>query len=632
MPRSIKFGLYAILALILGAVLYAVTLFMITDPETYRGFLEDRISASIDREVNIEGPVHWSFYPVLGVKIHDIKISNPKGFQQSRLAELKQIHAGIKTVPFLLKQKIQFHHIVVKQGELNLIKHKDGNNWQSIIAQFEKAEEKGKHKQQTEHQLVPNIQRIAIEDLTINWIDRAREQTISVKDIDLEVHGFQLATPYKVKLDFALHTDNYPATQWHLQGSVDPKPEKQIHIIHNFQGKVAYLNTKLHLSATGNLTLKKLITDPALKGELTWTAPMDKLAKVYKQPLLKSWGKKLKLTTRLRLDAKGQSLKVTQGKLGKHRFTGHLIHNSQPLNEIQLQLDLNQLDLSPLTKQANKTQGQRSNKLPIPPHWLSENHTDIDIQIDRVRGPMVINNFQLQGHSYHNRFKLTHIRAYTLNGNISGHADLAFTGHRWRVQGIASLRKINLAMAMKTFGGDADIQGHAFTTIHFRTHGHTYSALMNNIRANGSLVLLQGRIEKLRLHGAVQKALGHVDLSQYAKRLPDKAETKYKKVEMNYELVGNQIKNTDISVNTEYLIIHGRGNFVIDDQQIRYIITVAPDFLPGLKIPITVSGPVKDPDIDINFARLVKIYIQEFVHGVAAVGKTIVSGIAHLIP
>jgi len=635
--KSIKWLMYGTVTIIAVCSIYILTLFTLLDPNQYRPEVEQQLSQLLGRTVNINGSMSWRFYPVLGITINQITVANDSQFQASHMARFKRVHVGLKSWPLLIKQQYHFQNIFAYQGVLHLHIDKHGhNNWESIKQQFQNNGDSDAHQSSSHQQKIakhfPSINHFALSNMTVIWQDKRTKRHFRFSRIDFDLHSFHYEAPFHGRLAFKMQSSEHPALQGSLSVHIVPQPKKNQHLIKQFKAHVQYEHHPLSINAQGNLTLTSLFHHPQAKGQLTLNTQPQAIAKLYQIPRLKPLGNKLKLTTEFKINAQSIHCSKLNAQFEDNQLTGQFTYILPPKPSLNIQVDLDKLDINKYTTKHAKHQNDSEQNIAHPPYWLTQMPITGKLHIDRVMSPINLDDLTIHYHHYNNHYKLTHVAADMFNGTLTGHVALHYVGHEWRIKGTATARKLDLAMLIDQYSNNSWLEGHIYTTMHFSTRGRTYQDLIRYFHGRGGLALLNGRLKNYQIHNKVKQALHHIDLHQYAKRLPEKQHTQYKKITITYELRANQLHNRQVHVKADELVLKGSGTLHIGNRSIKYRITAAPDFLPGLKIPLVITGQYNNPDIDINFDKLVKIYILDIKQGVIDVGQDIESAISHVIP
>ncbi|MGM0634013.1 MAG: AsmA family protein [Pseudomonadota bacterium] len=127
MTRPIRLLLFAFSGLIGIAILAAVLLFVLIDPNRYRPTIEQVVSRSTGLDLEIAGDIGWSFRPTFGLTINDVRLANPAARQE--LASFSEISTSL--VPGrLVRGELVMEELIARDLHLNWYVNADGeSNW-----------------------------------------------------------------------------------------------------------------------------------------------------------------------------------------------------------------------------------------------------------------------------------------------------------------------------------------------------------------------------------------------------------------------------------------------------------------------------------------------------------------------
>ena len=118
----------------LGVVALAAMLILVAkiDPNEHKDWLEARFHKETGREISLEGPIAFTFYPWLGVEAADVSIADTEGFGAEPFAYLDYVKLRVKTLP-LLREEYEVDTIAVRGAVLNLVRNEQGiANWENL--------------------------------------------------------------------------------------------------------------------------------------------------------------------------------------------------------------------------------------------------------------------------------------------------------------------------------------------------------------------------------------------------------------------------------------------------------------------------------------------------------------------
>ena len=116
------------------AVLAAVALPRLIDPNAYRDQITRAVAERTGRTLTLDGDLGLSVFPWLGITVEGASLANAPGFGDEPMLAVQRAEARLRLLP-LLAGRLEFGTIVLDGPRLNLARAADGrSNWQDIEA------------------------------------------------------------------------------------------------------------------------------------------------------------------------------------------------------------------------------------------------------------------------------------------------------------------------------------------------------------------------------------------------------------------------------------------------------------------------------------------------------------------
>ncbi len=224
MKRVLKWivaGAGVLLGLVVVAVIAASVL---VNPNDYRDTISDKVRDATGRELKIEGDIHLSFFPWLGLELGKLELGNAKGFGKAPFASIGAAEARVKILP-LLSGKVEMDKVVLNGLQLQLVRRADGTaNWDDLAGKGEAKAEKpaaGKPAKPT-----PPGQKLAalaiggveISNASVVWQDDMAKQRVALSEFNLSSGAISLEQPIPLSISGKVDSSN-PA----LKAAIDLK-------------------------------------------------------------------------------------------------------------------------------------------------------------------------------------------------------------------------------------------------------------------------------------------------------------------------------------------------------------------------------------------------------------------------
>ncbi|NCP61897.1 MAG: AsmA family protein [Alphaproteobacteria bacterium] len=249
----------------LGTTFLALSVFILILPyfvslNAYKEEIISKAKEALGRDLAIDGNIKFRILPRPYVKIKDIKLSSPSGYQKTTLASVKEVEAILSIAP-LFVGKIEVAKLVLDQPTISLEKLKNGKgNWEFDLKNKEASlKEQSQASQGTAVSTKPSpfhIKTIKIQKASLNYTDG--ENTTEVQDIDLTLDIEDLKGPINFSLDF-----NAFDTPFEITGHL-----KEIGSQIPLEAKLKALGEKLIVGGIFDTKTTKFTGDLELKGTL----------------------------------------------------------------------------------------------------------------------------------------------------------------------------------------------------------------------------------------------------------------------------------------------------------------------------------------------------------------------------
>lgn len=204
MSKLLKIALGVVVALLIVVVLAVGAFALFFDANAFRGRITEQVRKATGRELVI-GDIHLSFYPTLGARVRDAKLSNAPGFGDAPFAVIGEANVGVQLLPLILHREVRVGTVTLTGLQLNAVKNADGkNNWDDLA--------KGGDKPATPEQPAPaggsgiksiDIGGVNIKDAAISYTDDQAKTSYALTRLNLKIGSIRPGKPFDFALDFA---------------------------------------------------------------------------------------------------------------------------------------------------------------------------------------------------------------------------------------------------------------------------------------------------------------------------------------------------------------------------------------------------------------------------------------------
>ncbi|MGE6108411.1 AsmA family protein [Aeromonas sobria] len=119
--------LYAMLGLAAALLIAITSLVTLVDPEQFKPLLMEQVKKNMGRELVIDGPISWTFWPSLGLSLEQAALRNPAGFAEPDLVRFERGQASVAVLP-LLSRRLQVGEVALAGAHLFIQTRADGSS------------------------------------------------------------------------------------------------------------------------------------------------------------------------------------------------------------------------------------------------------------------------------------------------------------------------------------------------------------------------------------------------------------------------------------------------------------------------------------------------------------------------
>ena len=221
--------------LIIGA---AVLVPMFVDVGKYLPDIEVMVTRHTGRSFSMGDDIKLSLFPWAGVRLSDLTLGNPEGFEDKPMITVKSFEARVKVLPLFSKQ-IQVDKFIVASPSISLVKNKAGQgNWENIGPSDSGGSDQGDPtqstapSQETSAKTQTNSTDLPIESLIVDrfavingflsYVDKGSGLSKKISDLNLDLSGVSLDKAIDITL--GANVDGKPISLTGTAGPVGKNP------------------------------------------------------------------------------------------------------------------------------------------------------------------------------------------------------------------------------------------------------------------------------------------------------------------------------------------------------------------------------------------------------------------------
>lgn len=582
--------LFNLFLLLIGiAIIAPICLILIINPNNYKPDIQSYLTEKSGYPIALNGDINLTFFPWIGLTVHDIIVNTDTTSQTTPLFSAKAIKLKLP-IKKLLAWEFRLDSLEIEEGNFNLIKHKDGSvNWdkpsQTITTATTRSSESNLQQetpasnQKDSHgpSLYFSISLLAVKNGTLKYTDLSNQKTLTLSEMTFSGEDLGQALKYPIKGDFNFNYHDNAKNQTVYAGNTKlkglfPKPENDQFILEtgtihaNWQDRI---NNQSHqLDASLNMVL---------------------------QP-----------NKNIRVD----NLSAT---LDDAKLTGKL---NIPLNAapITYNLSINQLDLNKLASQMD--QNPSSNIQPVAYIEVKQQNSK-KMNLPNSQGTLKINqikhqqlsatNVVLKARTEGNILTVEPLTADVFDGKLNATISKDFnTSSPLYVKGNAN--QIDTQVFFKTMANVNNLKGRG-------NFDFTFAHTPQNLSGTTKVSITNGAILGLDLDYFYDMAENFVK-KQAVNQSKNDAITPFNQLTAIILLNNNVLSNEDlVMLNNEYRVT-GRGQINLAKQTIDYDIKAQKIYRDGrehpnaLPLAVSINGPLSKPQIQPDLDLYLKLILE----------------------
>ena len=176
--KALKILVLLLIAAVIIVVGGAAAFVAFSDPNDFKELIAEKVRDQTGRELTLEGPLEWAFWPKLRLKAGPLSLSNAPGFGDEPMFAADEIQVAVATLP-LLRERIEMDTIKLHGVVVNLARNADGvTNWQDLAGGDGETEPHGGGLASFV------LGGVDIKDARFTWSDAATDQKITISKIN----------------------------------------------------------------------------------------------------------------------------------------------------------------------------------------------------------------------------------------------------------------------------------------------------------------------------------------------------------------------------------------------------------------------------------------------------------------
>ncbi|MCP4332404.1 MAG: AsmA family protein [Gammaproteobacteria bacterium] len=567
--RYLFIGLATLILLMIASMAIFVAVF---DANAYKEDISKLVREQTGRELQFQGDIGLTIFPVLGMELGSMTFSNATGFGELSMARVGLASVSVDLVS-LLRFAPEIDKLILRDLEINLIRNKSGvNNWDDLVKQSDAgggdaagttstAKPKPAGSKADEFELKGTLAGIEIDNLKLLWLDEQAGEEYRVTDLDISTGRIA------------------PNESFPLNLHLDASASGDLDIVFDMNTTVEYLIKQQQLTLS---EMKLALNEFEIGGRLqvsNFTKPA------------------------LRFDLASKLLDV-DALLGTLPASDEQSSDSGAGN-------------------GNEEAGKANEdvQIALPMQVLRDLDIDGDLRIEKLKiQNLNITDLELHLNAKNGLVALKPVRMKTYSGTVVTNLVVDVKGDLPKYGVSKTVKDIQVGDMLNDYMGESPISGKFDAAVNLTTSGEWLSKLKKNSNGTMSLAFLDGALNGFNIRQSIEAAKAKI-------KGEDPPEEKTRKTDFSSLTISGVIKNgvfssDDLDLQAPLLRAGGEGSADLNREVVDYLVNTklvgtskgqqgdAADDLAGLSIPVRIKGPFTDPKIDVQLDEMLKARID----------------------
>lgn len=573
-PRNVLFAAGATLFAAAAALVIAV---LSTDPNEYRGMIEDAVRAATGRAVTI-GDVKLELSLTPTVVLKDVTLANAAWGSRAQMVLADRLEVQMALLP-LLRGEFDPKRFVLRGADI-LLEDKDGaQNWTFESASGSEAAGAGL--------TLSRLGRMAIEESTLSLRDAQTGETETIAVERLTARQDQPTAP--IDIDIASTVNGQPVRLTGTLGALQLLYGKNPYPL-ELSGEVAGLATTVKGDVARPMEISGYVLELTVSGQTL--AGLEALTASDLPP-----GGPVRLNATVEDVAGGMRLRDLSGQIGESDLAGDVsVIPGSPRWRIQANLTSSSVDLNDFIKSRPDDEARDPRLFsarPLPHKWIGKIDIDAKLAAQKVvRGEQALTGALIEGTIAAGRLTLLDARFGYAGGTVAikGSVDVTGAVPAWQLQ--ASARKLaagdffQRALGLTLIGGgQADIDA---------------ALSANGISARELAMTADGTVGLSVTGASINDDLMKLFLTDLEQALSfDGSGARLRCLTAVHAFKGGVGRSRQFVADTGAVVVVGQGGINLRDETIamRFEPSARELSLGALPVPVDVTGRLADPDV-----------------------------------
>lgn len=597
--RVIKYLFYVLGAVVGLAVVAAVAVAVLFDPNQLKGEIESVVKQQTGRTLKLEGDLHLAFWPSIGASMGRASLSERAG--AAEFASLASAQLAVRLLP-LLRGETVVDEVRLSGLKVNLVKGRDGKfNFEDLLAAGGEPPTERAPTRASGHgaKVRFDISGVRIENASLSYRDQKSGQVVEISGLQLRTGRIASGVPGKLELSAALKSDK-PV----LAAGIE-------------------LSTGYRYDAA-----RRLVALDGLTGKLTLSGPELPQKKLV-----------IPLNGSVQLDLGKQSAHADlAAKLDESNIRAKLGFEGVEPPSYNFDVEIDRLNVDRYFPPSDQSKGGAA-AASTQKTGVTGADTPVDLSALkglRARGRLRVGELQVQ------RVKLSKVAsdvriadgraelgphsASLYQGALAGALSLDANSRRIALK--EKLTDVSIGPLMADLAQRDFIAGRGEVALDVNATGASVNTMKKSLAGSARLALRDGAIKGVNLGESLRKAQALISSKSAQTQNADRAQqTDFSELSASFVIRNGVAHNDDLSAKAPLFRLTGAGDIDIAGERIDYRAKAAVvgsaegqggrelDQLRGLSVPVRIVGPFSALKYEIDYkavaAEMAKSRVKE---------------------
>jgi AsmA protein len=663
MNRILKILGLVVGAVVLLAVVAAVAITMLFDPNDYKDEITAAVQDATGRQLTLDGDLELALFPTIRIAVGGAALSNAPGFGAEPMARIGSAELRVALLP-LLSRRIEVSQARLEGLELNLARNGSGaNNWQDLGGGTPQADAPAADGGATPpRDLDLGVGAIVVEDARIVWNDAATNSRWELTDFGMTAEGFGLGERFPLHMEFGLAgaevavqvaadmqaTITLASNEYRLDelavtidgsGAGWPGGPSQAKLSFdslaaNLAAETVELNGLtlefLGITMAGSLSGQRLLSDLALTGavDIREFAPREVLERFQVDVQTADAGVLTRASAKANLlyNSSQIALRDMQFTLDDSTLTGRVALEGERVTYDLAVDDINVDRYLPPSQESSAPAEEGSlDEVDLPLEVMRTVDARGELKFGQTKfSGMTLTNVALPLTVANGTARLTP-SAQLYGGRFTGDIALVVEGDAATLNFEQTLDDVNLAALGQDLLGSQDITGTGDVQLKLVAQGQNLGAMRRGLDGDVAFSVTDGSLEGIDLWFELRRARARLSGDPLPERGDAARRTTFSSLSATGVVEDALLTNRDLNGRLDFMTIDGSGTVNLLDDTINFdlvatmvdgpVLQSDPEMVryAGDDLPLQVTGTIAAPSVLPNFSAIVREQVSEAV-------------------